>query len=87
MNRHELVMGTSSRSCGQWDIWEAVFGPVGPDGYPARMYDKLNGQINKTVAEYWRENFDLQHIMERDWATLGPKLQGKLHIFVGADGA
>ena len=48
-------------------------------------YDKLTGEINSTVADYWRDNFDLQHIMERDWATLGPKLQGKLHIFVGAD--
>lgn len=23
------------------------------------------------------------HIIRRDWATLGPKLQGKLHIYVG----
>ena len=34
MNRHELVLGTKSRSGQQWDIWEAVYSPVGPDGYP-----------------------------------------------------
>ena len=27
--------------------------------------------------------FDLRYIMERDWQTLGPKLQGKIHIYVG----
>jgi hypothetical protein len=35
------------------------------------------------VAEYWRENYDLRHILERDWETLGPKLEGKLHIYMG----
>ena len=35
------------------------------------------------MAEYWRENYDLTHIMERDWNELGPKLQGKLHIYCG----
>jgi hypothetical protein len=83
MNHRELVLGTHSRSCGQWDIWEAVFGPLCDDGFPCRLYDKLTGAINASVAEYWRENFDLAHIMDRDWPTLGPKLQGKLHLFVG----
>lgn len=35
-NHHELVMGTHSRSCGQWDIWEAVFGPACGNGFPCR---------------------------------------------------
>jgi len=83
MNHRELVLGTKSRSCGQWDIWEAVFGPVCADGFPCRLYNKMTGEINATVANYWRRNFDLKAIMERDWATLGPKLQGKLHVFVG----
>ena len=45
--------------------------------------DKKTGAINQTVAAHWRDNYDLGHIMKRDWATLGPKLQGKMHIFVG----
>lgn len=83
MNHRELVLGPKSRSCGQWDIWEAVFSQKADDGYPARIWDKKSGEINKTVAAYWRENFDLTHIMKRDWKTLGPKLEGKLHVFVG----
>ncbi len=82
-NMMELVLGTKSRSGGQWDIWEAVFSPVGPDGYPKRIWDKRTGEIDRTVAEYWREHYDLVHIMQRDWATLGPKLRGKIMLNVG----
>jgi len=83
MNRRELVLGTKSRSGQQWDIWEAVYSPVGPDGYPMRIWDKLTGDIDEEVAEHWRQNYDLSYIMQRDWATLGPKLEGKVHIYVG----
>ncbi len=83
VNHRELVLGTKSRSGQQWDIWEAVYSPVGPDGYPKRIWDKRTGEIDPEVAEYWRENYDLSHILRRDWATLGPKLEGKIHIYCG----
>ena len=83
MNQMELALGTNSRSGGQWDIWQAVYSPVGSDGYPKPIWDKLTGKIDRSVAEYWRENYDLGHILKRDWAKLGPKLEGKLHIYVG----
>jgi hypothetical protein len=83
MNHMELALGTKSRSGGQFDIWEAVYSPVGPDGYPKPIWNKLTGEIDRTVAEYWRENYDLSYILKRDWKKLGPKLEGKLHIYVG----
>jgi hypothetical protein len=84
MNHLELVLGTKSRSGQQWDIWEAVYSPVGADGYPQRIWDKQTGAIDKKVAAYWRENYDLSHILRRDWDKgLGRKLEGKLHIYVG----
>ncbi|MGQ0703012.1 MAG: hypothetical protein ACT4PM_07780 [Gemmatimonadales bacterium] len=83
MNHRELALGTRSRSGDQWDIWEAVYSPVGPDGYPKPIWDKLAGKIDRSVAEYWREHYDLSHILRRDWKTLGPKLRGKLKIYVG----
>ncbi len=82
-NHLELALGTRSRSGDQYDIWEAVYSPMGEDGYPQRIWDKLTGEIDHEVAEYWRENYDLRHILERDWATLGPKLAGKIHIYAG----
>lgn len=83
MNHLELVLGDKSRSGGQWDIWEAVYSPVGKDGYPRRIWDKKTGEIDPEVAAHWRENWDLRYILARDWKTLGPKLQGKLNIYVG----
>jgi hypothetical protein len=82
-NYMEFALGTNSRSGGQWDIWQAVYSPVGSDGYPKPIWDKLTGKIDHSVAEYWRDNYDLGYILKRDWAKLGPKLQGKIHIYVG----
>ncbi len=82
-NYRELVLGTKSRSGQQWDIWEAVFSPVGDDGYPKRIWNKMTGEINPEVANYWKENYDLTYIMKRDWATIGPKLKGKINLYCG----
>ena len=83
MNHMELALGDHSRSGGQYDIWEAVYSPVGQNGYPKPIWDKLTGKIDRAVAEHWRENYDLGHILRRDWHKLGPKLEGKIHIYVG----
>jgi len=83
MNHRELALGTKSRSGDQWDIWEAVYSPVGKDGYPVRVIDKLTGKINKDVLAYWREHYDLTHIIRRDWSQIGEKLKGKIHLYVG----
>ncbi len=82
-NHCELANGTKNRSAAQYDIWEAVFSPQGEDGYPKRLYDKVSGEIDPVVAEYWRENFDLSHIIARDWKTLRGKLNGKIHVYTG----
>ncbi|MEX1186265.1 MAG: hypothetical protein WEA80_06725 [Gemmatimonadaceae bacterium] len=82
-NHRELALGTRSRSGDQWDVWESVYSPVGDDGYPKPIWNKLTGEIDHSVAEFWRENYDLSHILRRDWQTLGPKLRGKLRIYVG----
>jgi hypothetical protein len=83
MNRRELALGTRTRSGDQFDVWESVYSPVGPDGYPARIWDKRTGVIDTAVARYWREHWDLSYILQRDWATLGPKVRGKLRLYVG----
>lgn len=80
---YENVLGTHGRSTEQWDIWQAVFSPAGTDGYPAEIINPLTGAIDKKVLEYWHDHYDLAAIMKRDWSTLGPKLEGKLHIAVG----
>lgn len=83
MNRYEYLLGTKGRSGDQWDVWESVYSPVGDDGYPRRIWDRLTGKIDPVTAAYWKEHYDLSHILQRDWATLGPKLRGKLRLYVG----
>ncbi len=82
-NHRELALGTHARSGDQFDIWEAVYSPVGADGYPRPIWNKLTGEIDHVVAAYWRERYDLLHILKRDWKTLGPKLTGKIHLYCG----
>jgi hypothetical protein len=82
-NWFELVHGTKGRSGEQLDIWSAVFGPIGADGYFEPLFDKRTGAMNRKVAEYWRDNYDLLHYMKRNWPILGPKLVDKLFIYTG----
>ena len=71
--RFELVLGAKGRSGEQFDIWQAVYSPVGEDGYPQLILDPRTGAIDHRVAEYWKEHYDLDYIMQRDWKTLGPE--------------
>jgi len=82
-NRWELVNGTKGRSGEQLDIWSAVHGPLGDDGYFKPLFDKRTGVIDPQVAMYWRDNYDLLEHLKRNWSTLGPKLEGKLYIYTG----
>ena len=82
-NLRELALGTNSRSGDQWDVWESVYSPVGADGYPKPIWNKYTGEIDSTVARYWRDNYDLGYILERDWNKLGNKLKGKIKIHCG----
>jgi hypothetical protein len=82
-NHFELALGTKNRSGEQIDIFEAAYGPIGPDGYVKPLFDKLTGNIDPEVADHWKKNFDLNYILKRDWAEIGPKLVGKIHIYTG----
>jgi len=81
-HRYEQTVADKDRSGGQWAIWQALYSPLGDDGYPAPLWDET-GRIDRPVADYWREHWDLSHIIARDWATLGPKLAGRMHFAVG----
>src|SRR5271163_3596386 len=81
---YEAALGDHGRSGEQFDIWQAVYGPVGADGYPQPIFDKQTGEIDHQTAAYWHDHYDLNAILQRDWETLGPKLRGKLHLYVGS---
>ncbi len=83
-SQYEAVLGSHARSGEQFAIWEATFGPVGKDGYTAELWDLQSGKIDHTVSDYFKSHdYDLRDYMERNWATLGPKLRGQIHLYVG----
>jgi S-formylglutathione hydrolase FrmB len=65
-----------------WASWNAVFGPRGADGLPRPLWDPKTGTIDRTVTAHW-EKYDLCRVVQKNWSTLGPKLNGKIHIWVG----
>jgi hypothetical protein len=84
LSQMEEVLGGRGRSCQQLEIWEAVYGPVGEDGYPRPLWDKKTGKIDRQVANYMRDNgYDLRHYIETNWPKIGPQLVGKLHLYCG----
>jgi hypothetical protein len=78
-----LGLGDSwAMSGGQWGSWNATYGPRGADGRPVPLWDPDSGAIDRSVLDHWAR-YDLRRVLEADWPTLGPKLRGKLHIWVG----
>lgn len=84
MSQLEAVLGSKARSGQQFDAWDAAYGPIGSDGYPRRLWDRLTGHIDKEVAAWWRDKgYDLTWLMTKEWARIGPSLAGKMHVYVG----
>jgi len=80
----EAVLGSHGRSGEQIEIWDAAYGPIGDDGYPKPLWDKRTGKIDHSVALYMRDHgYDLSYDVKNNWPTLGPKLKGKIHVYVG----
>ena len=80
----EDVLGSHGRSGQQLEAWEAVYGPVGSNGYPEPLWDKRTGKINHSVADYMRDRgYDLTEYLRRNWPQIGHSLVGKIHVEVG----
>jgi S-formylglutathione hydrolase FrmB len=82
-NLYEEAVGDRFRSGGQWAIWNAVFAPVAPDGYPRPLWDPLTGIIDKDAVAWAGEHYDLRRYLEKNWPVVGAKLAGKIHVYCG----
>jgi hypothetical protein len=67
---------------GPFASFEWVFSPRGPDGRPLKLFNRVTGDLNQDVVRAW-EKYDIRLTLDRDWATLGPRLRGKLNLFCG----
>lgn len=81
----ENVLGWSDTyvtSGSQFSAHTALYSPKGPDGLPAPLFDPVTGKIDRDVAEHWKK-YDMKILLRENWAELGPKLQGKIYIWMG----
>jgi S-formylglutathione hydrolase FrmB len=69
-------------SGGQWGSWNATYSPRDAAGRPAHIWDPRTGQIDPAVAAAWRR-YDLRDHLAQRWAEVGPKLRGKIHLWMG----
>lgn len=78
--RMEDVLGPYG---GQISSFDWVFSPKDKSGAPEPMFDRVTGDVHPDVVAYWREHYDLAHIVQTDWAQRGKDLKGRIHLFVG----
>ena len=68
---------------GQVSSFDWVFSPKDKSGAPEPMFDRQTGVVNRQVVEYWRDHYDLAHIVETNWAERGSDLKERIHVLVG----
>ena len=81
----ENVVGVSDSyvtSGGQWGAWNALYSAKGTDGLPKPLFDPVSGTIDSVVVQDWKK-YDLLLFTSTNWAELGPKIQGKIHVWMG----
>jgi S-formylglutathione hydrolase FrmB len=83
--QYENVLGASNtylNSGGQISAHTALYSPKGNNDLPKPLIDPKTGAIDTEVAEYWKK-YDFKIYVKENWAELGPKLQGKIYIWMG----
>ena len=68
---------------GQMTSFDWVFSPKSPSGAPMQLFDHVTGEVHPEVLAYWREHYDLAHVVETTWAERGADLKGRIHVYVG----
>jgi hypothetical protein len=47
------------------------------------MFNRNTGDVDPAVVAYWRDHYDIVHIIKTRWPELKPDLDGKIHVIVG----
>lgn len=83
--QYENVLGSSNsfvNSGGQFSAHNALYSPKGANGLPKPIFDPISGDIDEDVAEHWKK-YDFMLYAEKNWAELGPKITGKVYVWMG----
>src|SRR5206468_2387379 len=65
----------------QLGSFEAVFSPKGADGEPLKLWDRDTGALDPKVVEAWK-TYDIGLTLRTGWKQLGPRLAGRVHLYV-----
>jgi hypothetical protein len=68
---------------GQLQSFEWVFSPRAQDGRPMPLFDRDTGAVDADVARYWLDHYDIANRLRKNWKTIGPLVNGKIHLTVG----
>ena len=49
---------------------------------PVALIDPVTGDISQEVAEHWKK-YDFKLYAQEHWEELGPKIDGKIYIWMG----
>jgi hypothetical protein len=74
----ERVLGRG----GQIHAFEAVFSEKSADGKPRPLFDRDTGAVDPVTVKSW-EKYDIRKTLVDNWDTLGPKVNGKIHVYAG----
>ena len=83
--QYENVLGASGtyvNSGGQFSAHNALYSPKGENGLPKPIFNAKTGKIDHSVAETWKK-YDFKLYAKENWSWLGPKLQGKIYVWMG----
>lgn len=82
----ENVVGRSNtfvNSGEQWGAWNALYSPRDEEtGLPRPVFHPVTGEIYPDVVEHWKK-YDLLEHVKNNWNEIGPKLQGKIYVWMG----
>ena len=70
---------------GQLASFEWVFSPRAADGRPKPLFNRVTGEIDPDVANYWHSHYDIVEYLNQNWESIGADLRGKIHLVVGTD--
>jgi len=84
MAEFSLLETVTGEIGGQLASFEWVFSPRGPDGRPLPLFNRATGALAPDVRQYW-QRYEIARILRENWPALGPKLQGKIRLVIGAE--
>jgi len=83
--QYENIQGVSNtylNSGGQFSAHTALYSPKGDNDLPKPLFHPITGVIDTEVAEHWKK-YDFKLHAKKNWERLGPKLQGKIYVWMG----